>query len=631
MKLNKIYSILLILLCSSISLFALEKNPSNRIAVVVNQSLKAQIETNLDIYLQDLRNEGYDPILIPWSLQEQPSPQELKDTLIKLYKDEQSLQGSVMIGDLPIPLQKVPEHSYIAKSIPSLTFVSEMYYMSLIPFQEKAAQESNNELVAESVEKLEENILLANIWVSHLVASPVTKILQKTEPELINAYLEKNHAYRTGQVIFSKNAIVLPVAEEDKTFDLEMFDNTINILKNVYNVEEIRAKTVSEFLEPFYTFSPEIAVWGRHGEVDTLLIFKDKYKFLGGGSVFLGSDVLAISNSMSGAFVFPRSCNIGQYTAEGYFAGVFLFNPQFFSLAMPTTTISTYGGSVSDIMLKPFLQFNNIGSCFLELINPFDFEKLHLSKVEKLYLANDNYSRNSRFILGDGTLKLQAPQLAASGGISPNDYLKKNPVSSQMLEAKIKIAIQNEYDELIKRGIEEGANINEKYNGNTLLIYSVRNEKLELTKFLIDHGADLEVPDEYDYTPLLQAAAARVEDGISAQLQLLVEKGANINAKDRYGRSVLQSSIQSNNPEVVKFLIDYGADLESTDNRGETALFNAVGLNNPTMVQLLIDHGANLEVKNEYGKTLLDVARRHRHIETMILNALAKKNGAKEL
>src|SRR5437016_10570400 len=107
MKLNKLYTVLLILLCGSFATDIFAKEPtSNRIAVVVNKFLKGEIEVNLNIYLQDLRNEGYDPILIPWSLEENPTPKALKEELVKLYKEEKSLQGAVMIGDVPVPVLK---------------------------------------------------------------------------------------------------------------------------------------------------------------------------------------------------------------------------------------------------------------------------------------------------------------------------------------------------------------------------------------------------------------------------------------------------------------------------------------------------------------------------------------------
>lgn len=750
MKLNKVYLVLLILLSSSITLFTLENKPSsNRIAVVVNQFLKAEIETNLDIYLQDLRNEGYDPILIPWSLEKNPTPKALKDTLIKLYEEEKSLQGAVMIGDLPIPMQKIADtKSHREWASPSMTFASEIYYMNLIgsnwkdtleneqfekslellsaspkfsSFLEEKASDSNNALVIDYIkESLGRNYLRAQIWVSHIIASTVTNVLYRTEPELINAYLEKNHAYRTGQIIFPKNAIVLPITEVDEAFKLDEYYHIIKMLKSKYNVEEIIAKTRSTFLEPFYTYSPEIALWGRHGFSDGLVIAE---------GVYLTSNDLALSNSLgSSAFLFPDSCDIGQYTADGYFAGVFLFKSQFFTLGIPTSTITSFGYPLFP-MIEFFLKNNNIGNSFLEYINKFDSEYSFVQESE------ENYVRNSKYILGDGTLKLQSHQTAISSGISPNDYLSEIQVfnnRSELLEDRMKTAMRFKYDQLIKHSIEEGANINVTYDGDTPLIYSIENDKPELTKYLLDHGADIEKTNNEGESPLFVAFIKRnliiaqmlIENGAKLDVnaknskgqtalffsvennytevtkflldhganfrkldesekpslfhaidsnnkdfaQFLISKGVNVNIKykretpliysiiknkpemakflidhgadleakkdrDRRSETALFFSVKNNDIEITKYLLDRGANLEGINRRGETALFEAIKVNNSIIVQLLIDHGVNLEAKNIYDETPLDVARQrgHSHIETMIMDALAKKSRKNEL
>jgi len=64
-------------------------------------------------------------------------------------------------------------------------------------------------------------------------------------------------------------------------------------------------------------------------------------------------------------------------------------------------------------------------------------------------------------------------------------------------------------------------------------------------------------------------------------VHLLVEKGANVNAKDKYGQTALMKAIIANggppHADVVRILIEKGADLNTKDVLGITALGYARG------------------------------------------------------
>ncbi|PKK46687.1 hypothetical protein CI102_10605, partial [Trichoderma harzianum] len=90
-------------------------------------------------------------------------------------------------------------------------------------------------------------------------------------------------------------------------------------------------------------------------------------------------------------------------------------------------------------------------------------------------------------------------------------------------------------------------------------------------KLLVEKGADIEAKDDkYGWTPLLWAA----EHGDEASIKLLIGKGANIEAKDnRYGRTPLSWAVGSGNEAIVKLLVEQGADIEAMDNEyGQTPL-----------------------------------------------------------
>lgn len=89
---------------------------------------------------------------------------------------------------------------------------------------------------------------------------------------------------------------------------------------------------------------------------------------------------------------------------------------------------------------------------------------------------------------------------------------------------------------------------------------------LELMDWLIAQGADINVKDEYDCTPLhYHAKVNNVE-----RVALLLERGADIEAQDKYENTPLHFA--EYNAEVAQLLIEKGADVNAKDDRGNTPL-----------------------------------------------------------
>ena len=71
-------------------------------------------------------------------------------------------------------------------------------------------------------------------------------------------------------------------------------------------------------------------------------------------------------------------------------------------------------------------------------------------------------------------------------------------------------------------------------------------------------------------------------------VQLLLEKGADVNARSTDGRTPLMFAASST-PEIVTLLLEKGAEIEARDNKGMTPLMFAASAE---IKQLLIDAGA---------------------------------------
>jgi|GEM_PF-2398261 ankyrin repeat protein len=96
-----------------------------------------------------------------------------------------------------------------------------------------------------------------------------------------------------------------------------------------------------------------------------------------------------------------------------------------------------------------------------------------------------------------------------------------------------------------------------------LLYSAVSNGDIDLVKFLIDRGADVNAPDDYDNTTLLMRIA-QPNTGISGLLKpelvkLFLSNGADVNARNKNGETALSIANKSSTSEIVKLLKQHGA------------------------------------------------------------------------
>ena len=198
-------------------------------------------------------------------------------------------------------------------------------------------------------------------------------------------------------------------------------------------------------------------------------------------------------------------------------------------------------------------------------------------------------------------------------------------------------------DELVELLINAGARVNEVDNdGRTAIFYACRgydvcsfynnynsfygysfSESVEVVKFLIDNGADVNLKNNGGMTALMSASDVSHE-----LIELLIKSGARVNEVDDNGKSALMYAcenhiISSSDIEVVKFLIDNGANVNLKSNDSETALMNAYIRGNKELVELLINSGADANLisnlKDNYGRAKLMEASEIRNKEAVEL------------
>eukprot|EP00919_Chromeraceae_sp_WS-2016_P057609 GHVR01136574.1.p1 GENE.GHVR01136574.1~~GHVR01136574.1.p1 ORF type:complete len:134 (-),score=15.97 GHVR01136574.1:352-753(-) len=76
-------------------------------------------------------------------------------------------------------------------------------------------------------------------------------------------------------------------------------------------------------------------------------------------------------------------------------------------------------------------------------------------------------------------------------------------------------------------------------------------------------------------------------------MKLLIEKGADVNEMDTYGKTALFWACEHDKLDLVKLLIENGADINHKDKKGETAVMVAADSGHPDVLCVLfkrIDH-----------------------------------------
>ncbi|MEZ5305864.1 MAG: ankyrin repeat domain-containing protein [Pyrinomonadaceae bacterium] len=132
--------------------------------------------------------------------------------------------------------------------------------------------------------------------------------------------------------------------------------------------------------------------------------------------------------------------------------------------------------------------------------------------------------------------------------------------------------------------------------------YLERDAYFPIAKELVAAGVDLEAKNEQGATVLLMSS----EYGSEEFAEFYLEKGANIAARDKKGRTALMLAWDS--VLMIEILMRFGAEIDARDNDGMTALSTAVKGCKLKKASSLLGFGAKPDIKDNEGKTAIDHA-----------------------
>jgi len=135
---------------------------------------------------------------------------------------------------------------------------------------------------------------------------------------------------------------------------------------------------------------------------------------------------------------------------------------------------------------------------------------------------------------------------------------------------------------------------------------------------ILNYGAEINARDRSGRTPLIIASAL----GYTDLAKLLIDRGADICATDNLQISVLHEAISSGCESLVRLLLGCHGNDQDPDEfvntrdliRGETALHVAARTDCSSILDLLLKHGADINVVDSTGCAPLHTAVQHIHL-----------------
>ena len=145
----------------------------------------------------------------------------------------------------------------------------------------------------------------------------------------------------------------------------------------------------------------------------------------------------------------------------------------------------------------------------------------------------------------------------------------------------------------------------------TLLHSAAYYGNLEVVQKLVEYDADVNAKDREGRTPFYLASEGIYLKDCSVH-RLLLELGADVNAQAEDGGTPLHfASFYGARLDVIHLLVERGADINARSMDGSTPLHKALSSYRDTLeaVRLLLESGADVKAKDNRGRTALQLAK----------------------
>lgn len=167
----------------------------------------------------------------------------------------------------------------------------------------------------------------------------------------------------------------------------------------------------------------------------------------------------------------------------------------------------------------------------------------------------------------------------------------------------------------LRRLLAQKAAVNERsLDGSTALLWVAHWNDGESAGLLLGAGADPNLANEFQMTPLSEACT----NASAEMVRLLLQAGAKPNTPIATGETPLMTCARTGNVEAVKWLLEFGASVNAAEpSQGQTALMWAIAEKHSDVVKALIDAKADLKARTKQGFFPIHFAARVGDVESL--------------
>jgi hypothetical protein len=309
------------------------KADEERIAIIVDSSVYIDISVSLATYQSDLATKGYSSIV---STVSGGTPEDLRNYLIGLYAEPDSLIGAVLVGSVPYVIYEMMQDWNDGMGSWYEDFPCDLFFMDMDGTWVDDGAGGTVDPGNGKYDGWNDPNKELEIWAGRLYVETLPQY--GTPATVLNTYFTKNHLYRTGQLVpESPPARALIYVDDDWGYMVESVHGDRECMGAVYDTliavydegGHGNNTTADDYINNHMTASYQLVHLRSHGWPGGHGFYEDYYTVW---DEVLNSDYR--NYPPDGLFYSLFVCSSCDYTAEydyydSYLGGTIVFNPSF--------------------------------------------------------------------------------------------------------------------------------------------------------------------------------------------------------------------------------------------------------------------------------------------------------------